>query len=64
MEIKPVIQLEATINDQTCTFTMPTGISFGNAIDAAHQIYTEVIKMAADAAEKAKPKKEATHAQE
>jgi hypothetical protein len=50
--------LEVTINEQTCTFLMPAGISFGNAIDAAHQMYTEVIKMAAEAAEKAKPSKE------
>jgi len=50
--------LEVTINEQTCTFTMPVGISFGNAIDAAHQMYTEVIKMAAQAAEKTKPSDE------
>lgn len=58
MNIRSTIMLEVTINEQTCTFLMPAGISFGNAIDAAHQMYTEVIKMAAEAAEKAKPSKE------
>lgn len=58
MNIKSTIMLEVTINEQTCTFTMPVGISFGNAIDAAHQMYTEVIKMAAQAAEKTKPSDE------
>jgi len=56
MEIKSVVQLEVKINEHTCIFSMPAGISFGNAIDAAHQIYTEVIKMASEAAEKSKPK--------
>ena len=56
MDIKSIVQIDATINGQTCSFLMPAGISFGNAIDAAHQIYSEVIKMASEAAEKSKPK--------
>jgi len=59
MEIRSTVNLEVNINSQTCVFSMPAGISFGNAIDAAHQIYAEVIKMASDAAEKTKPSQEA-----
>lgn len=56
MNIKSTITIDVEINEQICTFTMPVGISFGNAIDAAHQVYSEVIKMASQAAEKSKPK--------
>ena len=55
MKTKQTLTLEVTINDEIGTFTMPVGITFGNAIDAAHQIYTEVIKMASTAAERTKP---------
>lgn len=58
MNTKQTLTLEVEINEELCTFTMPVGITFGNAIDAAHQIYTEVIKMAAKAAENTKPRSE------
>ena len=57
MELKQTINLVVTINDKSCTFSMPFDISFGNAIDAAHQIYLEVINMAQKAAEKEAPVK-------
>lgn len=58
MKTKQTLTLEVDINGEVCTFTMPVGITFGNAIDAAHQIYAEVIKMASTAAERTKPQEQ------
>ena len=55
MNAKQTVNIEVTINEKTCIFSMPVDISFGNAIDAAHQIYREVIEMARKAAEKEAP---------
>ena len=49
------LTLEVTINSKTCRLSIPMGMSFGAAIDATHQMYMEVIKMAQEAAEQAKP---------
>ena len=57
MELKQTVKLEVTINDKTCTFTMPMDTTFGSAIDAAHQIYKELIEMARKAADKEAPTK-------
>ncbi len=65
MNRKQTLTLEVMINEQFCTFTMPTNITYGNAIDAAYQIYAEVIKMASEAAEKSNPQqKEVKNAKE
>ena len=55
MDIKSAVILEVTINEKTCTFTMPSDASFGNVIDAAHQVYLKVIDMAQEAAKKEAP---------
>lgn len=64
MELKQTVNLQVTIQDKTCTFSMPLDVSFGVAIDAAHQIYKELIDMARKAAEKEAPNKEKDNAQE
>lgn len=58
MDIKSCVAIEVKKNDKSFFFYMPADSSFGDAIDASHSIYYEVIDMARKAAEKEKPNKD------
>lgn len=58
MDLKTYIAVEATVNDNDFKFIMPSGASYGSAIDAAYQIYVKVVELAAEAAKKSKPTQE------
>ena len=55
MEIKQVVSLEVTKGDFTFTFNMPTGSSWGNAIDAAYELLSEVNKLYQNAVSSLQP---------
>lgn len=58
MDLKTYIAVEATVNDNDFKFIMPSGASYGSAIDAAYQIYVKVVELAAEAAKKSNPTQE------
>ncbi len=58
MDLKTYISVETTVNNNDFKFIMPSGASYGSAIDAAYQIYVKIVELAAEAAEKSKPTKE------
>jgi hypothetical protein len=58
MDLKTYIAVEVTVNGNDFKFIMPSGASYGSAIDAAYQIYIKVVELAAEAAKKSKPTQE------
>jgi hypothetical protein len=55
MEVKQHITLTTTKGDATFTFHIPVGTTWGNAVDAAYDILTEVGNMAKKSMEQMKP---------
>ena len=55
IETKSVISLQVMMEEHLCEFNMPVGISFGQAIDASHQIFKKLIELAKDAADQSQP---------
>lgn len=56
METKGFIALEVKKGDFTFSFNMPTGSTWGSALDASFEIQMYVAKMCLEAAEKNAPK--------
>jgi hypothetical protein len=59
MEVKQHITLTTTKGDATFTFHIPVGTTWGNAVDAAYEILTEVGAMAKKSMEQMKPTEDA-----
>ena len=55
MEVKQHITLTTTKGDATFTFLIPVGTTWGNAVDAAHEILSEVCNMAKKSMEQSQP---------
>lgn len=55
MEVKQHITLTTTKGDATFTFLIPVGTTWGNAVDAAYEILTEVGTMAKKSIDQSKP---------
>lgn len=56
MNQKLVVMLEVTKGEHTFLFAMPVGAPLGAAYDAAHEMLTEITKMAQTATTNAQPK--------
>jgi hypothetical protein len=54
MNLKSTFQIDITKNERYYTFTMPAGAPIGEAYDVAHELLQALVKMAADAAERAR----------
>ena len=55
MDIKQNISLSVVKGDHTFTFHMPVGTTWGNAVDAAHEILAHVGQMATQSIAQTKP---------
>lgn len=55
MEIKQYIVITTTKGDANFSFHIPVGTTWGNAVDAAYEILSEVGNMAKQSMEQSKP---------
>jgi len=52
MDIRALISIEIKKNDRTYVFNMPVGAPYGEAYDAAYEVTSKILQLAAEAAEK------------
>lgn len=57
MEIKSLVVIEVDKNDKKYTFSMPTGVSYGEAYDAAFDVLQKTVELAQKAADSTRPPK-------
>lgn len=57
MDVKQYICIEVKKGDFTFSFNMPSGSSWGNALDASFDIMQQVQKMSQEAVDKMNPNK-------
>lgn len=55
MEIKQIVSIEVTKNDQVFSFQMPVGTTWGSALDAAFEVLEKVKSMSDAAVDSLKP---------
>ncbi len=58
MELKSIVQIEVERNDRKYTFSMPVGVSYGEAYDAAFEVLQKTVELAQKAAESTRPPQE------
>jgi hypothetical protein len=56
MTIKSFVTIEVVKNDHTFVFQLPVGAPYGEAYDAAYEVLQNIVELAKNAAEAAKPK--------
>lgn len=56
MDIRAMVSIEIKKNDRSFTFNMPVGAPYGEAYDAAFEVSSKILQMAAEAAEKSRAK--------
>lgn len=54
MTLKQTFTFEITKNERLFTFTMPSGTPIGEAYDVGHELLQALVKLAGEAAEKAR----------
>ena len=56
MTIKSYVAIEVVKGERTFSFQMPNGSPYGEAYDAAYEVLNNIIELAKQAADTAKPK--------
>lgn len=55
MNLKSILIIEIEKNDHKFQFSMPAGVSYGEAYDAAFKVLHQVLEMAKNVADQASP---------